>query len=169
MNASKNPIVTAILEAIPLETEKLWHETRGVMALPITGHFLRSAQPSEIVAAIRAVIPPDARIYTLDGDIPRMRSLLAASTSDQYFLTVTSKEFDLIKEGESFRPLVPIYYSEKPAEFRAEDELPATQVHTLFESTSDTHEFIIDKKTHALEIPRERETEDRLVIVVKPK
>lgn len=169
MSLAKNQIESAILEVFPLETEKLWHETRGVMALPITGHLLRTAQPSEIVTAIRAVVPPDARLYSLDGDILRMRHSFANPVSDQYFLIITSTEYDLIKEGESFRSLAPIYYSEKPAEFRADDELPMTQVHSIFPSAFDTHEFIIDKTTHTFEIPRERETEDRLVIVVKPK
>jgi hypothetical protein len=169
MSTVKSHIEAAILEAFPLETGERWHETRGVMALPITGHFLRSVEMPALVAAIRAVVPLDARLYSLDGDILRMRHSVASPVSDQYFLVITSKDFDLIKEGESFRPMAPIYYGEKPAEFRADDELPATQVHTLFGSTFDTHEFIIDKTTHTFEIPRERETEDRIVIVVKPK
>lgn len=169
MSTVKNRIEAAILEAFPLETGERWHETRGAMALPITGHFLGGVELPVLVAAIRAVVPDDARIYSIDGDILRMRSSSTVPVSDQYFLAITSKDFDLIKEGESLRPMAPIYYGEKPAEFRADDELPATQVHALFRSTFDAHEFIINKTTHTFEIPRERETEDRIVIVVKPK
>lgn len=162
-----------LLKAFPLETDEMWHETRGAMALPITGQLLRTTSALDIIQAIQSALPPDARLYNgMDGAISRLRTgnYNTSAIFDEVFFAVTSKDFPLIEQGQSFVPMRPIFYGEKPPEYRTEEEmLSMVQVHTIYPSRFDVHEFVIDKNTHTLEIPRDRETEDRIVIVVKPK
>ncbi len=158
-----------IRSVFPEETERMWHKTRGAMGLSISGEALVSMPVSELLAAIRGALPVDARILCMDGMVLRMRGGDMGYGADQFVLGVTSATFPLIEEGGSFPPMQPIFYGDKPFDPLKTEEPRMTHFHSIYPSTRDAHEFTINKTTHTLEIPRDRETEDRIVIVVRPK
>jgi hypothetical protein len=166
---SRQEIESALRTAFPIVTEEYWFTAKpGMRLVPMAGALLRVTDASDLIAGLRASLPADARLYDWDGAILRMRTGAGGVGSDTFCAIFASATWPAHEPGAWLDELIPIFHSDNPFPPIGDEPLKI-QAHTVHMSQRDIHEFIVSKATHVLEIPRDRETEESLVIVIKPK
>jgi hypothetical protein len=161
-----NNTAESLRAVFPLVSEIAATETRGMRILPISSDLLACLDHPDLIAALRSVLPADASIFSPDGQVWRMRPPCQMGRY-VFDLLLLSATWPMLEEGALIPELQTRFYRDERG--REGEGLPFVQCHSFYPSRHDIHELVINKRTHELEIPSQRETEEQLVAVVKPK
>lgn len=151
--------------ALPVDNDWNAVQGRGVRSIPLSMDFFRLVTMDQVIADLKAVLPPDARILNVDGERLRMSTRSAsgwgARVGNCFYLLVSSAEWDALAPGE-FYPEMDIWHLSPGEMKREEDDVPLAAI--AIHGRTD-YEITIDKKKH--EVIYENEDEGRLKIVLR--
>lgn len=155
-------ITNAMKNAFPVDAEYDLH--RGYRRLQVTGHLIHSVSIADLFEKIREVLPPDARL--VEGFD---RQIIRASGSQGYGadcweITFSSSTWPPIPEGEIIPLLEPLFRDHPPVK----DAVPERAYIECVRPGS-SYEIVINKSRHTFSIPKDRETDDQVIIVVTAK
>jgi len=137
----------------------------GFRAIHFTGDLLRdNTATAEFIREIKATLPPDAAVYSMDGLLYRMLSTTRGYAVDQFVVVFGSSEWEQLPAGSLFPVMTIHLHNEAP---QNEEYPKMIELHRIW--SVGAYEIVIDKKTQQFDVPRERETEDYAVIVIKNK
>lgn len=129
----------------------------GLRVLPMSGAFLRTVGWEEFATRLKAILPDDAQLLCLDGNPMSMRS-----QSDTFLITIGSMTWPRMTEGRLLPMLTPFF-------LRDAVEGSAHNLHAMAVPEGVEFRLMVNKQTHALEIPKGEETDDKCVVIVRPK
>lgn len=137
-------------------------EGYGLRLQSITTECLAHIEPSDLMKRLRDALPKDAVIVQwYDERIFRQQTeIIPEYAYNSVFLVYGSKEWIGPAEGELIPRLLVWFQGERPEEMK---ETPAN-VHLPVFSADDSYEIRVNKNTHILSIPRDKETDDICVI-----
>lgn len=139
------------------------HAALGFRAMPFSGKFARSMPLDVVLAKIKEALPSDAVIYSMDGLLYRMRGGISGYGSDTYSIVFGSSTWEALPEGSLCPELYPMFH-----EMPVKEDGEAYRIELNHFSPPASYEIVIDKRTQVFEIPRDRETEEQVVIVIQP-
>lgn len=140
------------------------HNTLGFRVLPVSSGLFDERDNGKFIRRIKDSLPADTSLYSIDGRLYHMRYGASGIGADQICIVFGSSEWERLPSGLEF-PLLEIAWIETAPK---NDEIPHRYQLMNF-INGGTYEIIVDKATQSLEIPKDRETESQLVIVVRSK
>lgn len=132
--------------------------------LPITAHLLAHVSVDELLVRIRAVLPEDVKIVSVDGRLARLGSDGYGCGADRVMITVSSETWPAVEEGAMIPKLDILFWNNPPTD---QDRPAEIKLYAL--AFGGHYEIPIDKNAFTISIPRERETDGQCVIEVRPK
>jgi hypothetical protein len=150
------------------------HRHMGGRGVVLSGAMLRTNTIKQVIGELEAVLPKDAAIWELDGQVFRTPIGPSGYARDATAVLFLSGEWPMVPEGGYFPEYTIRMHSDVllPVEYKGEVPEGVTLLHRtghLINSVHTVHEFVIDKRTHVVEIPRVLETEHTVTIVVTPR
>jgi len=131
----------------------------GLKRLRISGQFIRTVGLDEWVPRVKALLPADAKLILWDDAAIRM-----AEPNDIWLMFFGSKTWEIVPEGEIVPALQPLFLNEKIPDNPVFDLQVINPIPAGVELR-----LVINKHTHALLVPKEEETDEGCVVIVRPK
>lgn len=162
---TSSSFAAALAETFKVEDMRAaFEEKRGFRMLPLTGRFIYRVSTDEVIGKIKSILPEDVRLVTRDGQCGNLFASIPGYGADVVEFLFSSNTWPELEEGSLFPRLEPLFLVKPPSE-----DATLMRIHVPFLQPGDSYELVIDKKNVVFEIPRDRETGDQCVIVVRPK
>lgn len=128
----------------------------GFKILPITGDFIRSVDLDEFISRIKAMLPSDVKLIRYMGG-----PLRESMDRDEYGLVFGSKTWPRGPEGGILPRLEPLFLGEAVGAI-----VPDLRIIHVPEGIE--CRVVFNKQAHMLVVPKEEETEQCCIVVVRP-
>lgn len=129
----------------------------GLKVLPVSGLLIRAVDLDTLISCIKVVLPSDAKLMTYDG-----APLQMTWPDDECLMIFGSKTWPIVPEGQQLPRLEPVFLGEAVG-------APVPDLRIIHVPEGIECRLVANKRTHALTIPKDEETDDQCVVIVTPR